>query len=182
MSSTPTQARKINLVRLAHVYYTHKDLANASKFLLDFGLQEIKPDQPETPSPTRTETEIKVIYYHGTSAEPFLYAAESGPENAFGGAAFVVESMEDLEFAARTLPGASPVLDLGREDPGIPGGGFCVTFQYPVDGIPFRLVFGQRMRDVGDEDGEENGLPQLRYNFVCSAFPILFEVEVVLVG
>jgi hypothetical protein len=169
MSSTSTQARKINLVRLAHVYYTHKDLTSASKFLLDFGLQEIEPEGPEIPSLTAKKNEKKVIYYHGTNAEPFLYAAESGPENAFGGAAFVVESMEDLEFAARTLPGASPVMDLGKEDPGVPGGGFCVTFQDTVDGIPFRLVFGQTMRSGKDDEGE--GLPQLRYNFVCSSFP-----------
>jgi hypothetical protein len=167
MSTTPTQSRKINLVRLAHVYYTHKDLTSASKFLLDFGLQEVKQAHH---AQNGSQDDKKVIYYHGTSAEPFLYATESGPENAFGGAAFVVESMEDLEFAARTLPGASPVLDLGKEDPSVPGGGFYVTFQDPVDGIPFRLVFGQIMRDIGDGDGiGGNGLPQLRYNFVCSS-------------
>ncbi|KAL3450789.1 cytochrome P450 [Aspergillus insuetus] len=161
MSSTPP--RKINLVRLARVYYTHKDLLSAKKFLLDFGLQEVK--QPHH-AQDGSQDHKKVIYYHGTSAEPFLYAAESGPENAFGGAAFVVESMEDLEYAARTLPGASPVLDLAREDPGIPGGGFCVRFEDPVDGIPFRLVFGQTMRDGGENgQGKGEGLPQLKYNF-----------------
>ncbi|KAL2862702.1 cytochrome P450 [Aspergillus lucknowensis] len=159
----PSPDRNIKLVRLAHVYYTHKDLDKAAQFMEDFGLQEVDQQKPllgATDNPTR-----RTIYYHGTSAEPFVDYAQSGDEDAFGGAAFVVESLDDLEFASRTLPNASPVVDVGKENPEVPGGGFCVTFTDPVDGIPFRLVFEQEMKREGEGEVEAERLPQLRYNY-----------------
>ena len=41
MAST-TEHRQIRLVRLAHVYYTHKDITKATQFLDDFGFQKAK--------------------------------------------------------------------------------------------------------------------------------------------
>lgn len=134
---------KINLVRIAHVYYTHKDIQKAREFLLDFGLTECK----------RTE---KRTYYRGYSHEPFVYCAQEGPENEFGGAAFVVESDRDLELAQQTLPGASKIYELVDA----PGGGKCVTFYDPVDRFPFHLVYGQTPLD-----GEQL-LPEIQFNFV----------------
>lgn len=134
---------KIKLRRIAHVYYTHKDIESAHQFLLDFGFQKCHRSGPKT-------------YYRGYSKEPFVYCAQAGTEDSFGGAAFVVDSEEDLEVATQTLPGASKIYEL--ED--APGGGRCVTFHDPVDGFPFHLVYGQKPVD------EETLLPELQFNFV----------------
>ncbi|CAH0051949.1 unnamed protein product, partial [Clonostachys solani] len=135
--------RKIKLVRAAHVYYTHKNIQKAHQFLQDFGFQEVKRSGNKT-------------YYRGTGSEPFIYCAVEGSENAFEGAAFAVESLEDLEYAAKTLPNATPVLQLLDQ----PGGGFRVTFTDPIDGFPFHLVHGQTSVEPGD-----SGLLQRRFNF-----------------
>lgn len=143
MSSTVE--RKINLARIAHVYYTHKDIDAARKFLEDFGMTECKRIGKKT-------------YYRGYSREPFVYCAIEGDEPSFGGAAFVVETLEDLELAARTIPGASEIYELTDA----PGGGKCVTFHDPVDKFPFHLVYGQAQRE------DEIVLPQLEFNFVTT--------------
>ena len=66
-----------------------------------------------------------------------MYCPEKSDEDAFGGVAFQVESETDLEYASKTLPGASEVYELADA----PGGGRCVTFKDPVDGFPFHLMF-----------------------------------------
>ncbi|KAH6999321.1 oxidoreductase [Ilyonectria destructans] len=121
-----SQTRRINLVRIAHVYYTHSDISNARQFLLDFGFK--KSDQVGNKT-----------FYRGTGTEPFLYCATKGNESIFGGAAYVVERIEDLHYAAQTLPDATPV----HEMKDTPGGGFRVTFLDPIDKFPFHLVYGQ---------------------------------------
>jgi hypothetical protein len=135
--------QKINLKRLAHVYYTHENLAEAHKFLLDFGFSVVKSTDNE-------------IYYRGYGTEPFVYCAAKGTENKFGGAAFVVDSMEDLELAT-SLPGATPI-----HDSDAPGGGKRVTFIEPVDGCPWHLVFGQEPVEMTET------FPELAYNFPVS--------------
>lgn len=134
---------QIRLVRIAHMYYTHKDIDKARQFLDDFGLHETKRVGNAT-------------YYCGTGPDPFVYCAREGNQDEFGGATFVVESMDDLELASRTLSSATPVYQLTDA----PGGGSCVTFQDPVDGFPFHLVFGQAA-------DSETAFPQLKYNYVC---------------
>ena len=133
--------KKINLVRIAHVRYTHEDLDNARQFMLDFGLT-VAEDRGDT------------VFYKGYGTEPFVYCATKGDENAFGGAAFVVESMEDLQLASESIPGATKVQVLDT-----PGGGHTVTFHDPVDGFPFHLVYGQEAAPVSKH------LPELEYNF-----------------
>lgn len=128
-------------MRIAHVYYNHTDLQKAHQFMLDFGLQ------------VADQTDDR-IYYKGLSAEPFVYCAAKGNENSFGGAAFVVESMDDLELASRILPKATGIHDVDA-----PGRGKRVTFYDPVDGFPFHLVFGQTPKDVSPRPAE------LDYNF-----------------
>lgn len=142
-----TDHRQIRLVRLAHIYYNHKDITKASRFLNDFGFQEFKT----------SDKDKKIIYYRGTGPEPFVYCAREGDVDEFGGAAFVVGSREDLDYASQTLPEASEVYELVEA----PGGGLCVTFKDPVDGFPFHLVYGQDLAD------ETRALPQLKYNYVC---------------
>lgn len=138
--------KQIKLVRLAHVYYTHADIDKAVQFLYDFGFRKVKQVG-------------KDLYFRGTGPEPFVYCAREGEVSEFGGAAFVVESMEDLEYASRTLPDASQVYRLDDA----PGGGFGVTFRDPVDKFPFHLVYGQ----TSSED--TGAFKQLQYNFVCLA-------------
>lgn len=139
--------RQIRLQRIAHVYYTHKDVDQATQFLEDFGFQRVSEVGGTT-------------YFRGTSTEPFVYCVRRGDQNRFDGAAFVVESEEDLELASRTLPGASEILTLNDA----PGGGHCVTFRDPVDGFPFHLVHGQTSRRNPEV------FPQLKFNYVSDVF------------
>lgn len=88
-SETNASIRKIRLVRIAHVFYTHKAIDDARQFLDDFGFQELSRVGKNT-------------YYHGYGSEPFTYCAIEGSEDKFRGAAFVVKIREDLEFASRT--------------------------------------------------------------------------------
>ncbi|BAE54543.1 unnamed protein product [Aspergillus oryzae RIB40] len=143
MTASSNESR-INLTRIAHVFYTHREIDKAHHFLLDFGFREVK----------RVGNDI---YYRGTSSEPFVYCARQGDQDGFGGAAFVVESESDL-FAATKLPGATGIYDLGNA----PGGGRCVTFHDPIDKFPFHLVYGQ------EAHADEKVLPQLDYNFLFS--------------
>ncbi|KAL1858564.1 hypothetical protein Plec18170_002764 [Paecilomyces lecythidis] len=141
-SVTSSTNRQIRLVRLAHVYYTHVNIDEATQFLKDFGFRPVSEDKD-------------AVYFAGTGSEPFVYCARKGPVNEFGGAAFVVESKEDLEYASQTLPGATEVYKLDN----LPGGGFGVTFKDPIDSFPFHLVYGQELRS------ETTSLPLLKYNF-----------------
>ena len=145
-------AQKIKLVRPAHVYYTHKDLEKEHAFLLDFGFAE-----------TQRTSDSKKIYYRGYGPEPFVYCATAGDSNEFGGVAFIVESENDLKLASETIPGASDIYDSDA-----PGGGKGVTFKDPVDGFPFHLIWGQKMREEKLEgDKLPNGNPlELRFNYV----------------
>lgn len=138
---SPAAPPKISLKRLAHVYYTHENLPRAHTFLLDFGFSVVQQSEDK-------------IYYRGYGTEPFLYCAQSGPENEFGGAAWVVDSMEDLQLAVDTLPNATPIRDLDE-----PGGGKVVTFREPVDNCPCHLVYGQQPVEMTET------FPELEYNF-----------------
>jgi len=148
-----TPDKKIILTRPAHVYYKHVDLDKANEFLLDFGLVQEK----------RLGNKI---YYRGYGPDPFVYCAEKGDEDAFGGVGFVVESETDLELASSTLPDASEIYELLDA----PGGGRCVSFKDPFDGFPFHLVFGQTSREGRNVEVNEAELPngnpvQLKFNF-----------------
>ncbi len=136
-----SQEPKIKLVRIAHVCYIHSDMDTAHKFMSDFGLKvaERRDDR---------------VFYKGYGRDPFVYCAIKGSEKSFAGAAFVVESLGDLERASKTLPKAS-----GIEALDAPGGGKRVTFYDPVDGFPFHLVYGQDEAQPGKDYAE------LDYNY-----------------
>lgn len=144
--SPSTTPQKINLKRIAHVYYTYKDLEKAQKFLLDFGF-----------SVTQKSSDGNKIYLRGYGTEPFLVCASKGPENVFGGAAWVVDSMDDLKLASETLPNATSILDSEA-----PGGGKIVTFYDTIDHFPFHLVYGQTPVEMTET------FPELQYNFPTS--------------
>ncbi|OCK79785.1 Glyoxalase/Bleomycin resistance protein/Dihydroxybiphenyl dioxygenase [Lepidopterella palustris CBS 459.81] len=129
---------KIKLLRLAHVYYKHKNIEDAQKFLLDFGFLETKRIGDK-------------IYYRGYGTEPFVYVAEKGDQDEFGGAGLVVESLSDLELATKLIPSASEIYELDA-----PGGGKCVTIKDPVDGWPMHLVYGQTPVEWAKEYGYLN--------------------------
>jgi hypothetical protein len=95
------------------------------------------------------------IYYKGYGKEPFVYCAIAGPSNSFGGAAFAVDSLSDLELASKTLPNATQIHNIDG-----PGGGQRVTFTDPVDNFPFHLVFNQTLLAAPQKD-----LPELDYNY-----------------
>jgi len=134
------EKQKISLKRIAHVYYTHRDLEAAHKFLLDFGFSVV----------TKTDSQI---YYRGYGTEPFVYCATKGEEDAFGGTGWVVDSLEDLELATK-LPNATPI-----HDSDTPGGGKRVTFYDEIDKFPFHLVYGQSSVEIAET------FPELAYNF-----------------
>ena len=136
--------RKIQLVRIAHVYYKHKDIDAARAFYDDFGFFE-------------TQRVGNRTFYRGYGTEPFVLCAEEGDRDEFLGPGFVVESLEDLEHASKTLPDATGIYELDN----VPGGGKCVTFKDPVDGWPFHLVYGQE--SVAEEPPE---FPDLKINYV----------------
>ena len=142
-----TPLKKISMVRIAHVYYKHKNIDEAKRFAEDFGFAQ-------------TSEVGKKTYFRGYGTEPFVLCLEASNEDEFGGAAFVVESMEDLMQAAKTLPNECKATDI-YDLTDAPGGGKCVTFYDPVDKFPFHLVYGQSPVEARDVD-----FPIVRFNFV----------------
>lgn len=124
--------KKISLKRIAHTYYKHKDLAAAKQFALDFGFFPLESTDGR-------------LFFRGYGTEPFTLCLEQGDANEFMGAGFVVDSMEDLELAAKTLPHATEIYDLKT-----PGGGKAVTWKDPYDGFPWHLVYGQEAVELID--------------------------------
>ncbi len=151
MAPSKDPIRKIRLNRVSHVYYTHisTSISKQKQFLTDFGFFECS-----------TSTEGKT-FYSGYGDDPWVYCLTAGTENKFGGAGFVVESLEDLEYASETLPGATEIYELKDA----PGGGKCVTFYDPVDGWPMHLVWGQEKRKAALDNDPR--FPTLDFNYVC---------------
>jgi hypothetical protein len=140
---------KIRLVRIAHVWYEHKDIESAKRFAVDFGFVE-------------TAQSGKTTFFRGYGTEPFVLALTASDKDAFGGAAFVVESEEELVKATKILPPECKATEV-HEMKDVPGGGKRVTFYDPVDGFPFHLVHGQELVAL-----EDPGFPLLKFNYVSS--------------
>lgn len=134
-----SETEKVNLLRIAHVYYTHAGFARQHQFLQDFGFTEVSRLNVGKPN--------EKIYYRGYGTEPFVYCSTKGEEDAFGGAAFVVEERKDLELATRVIPTASEIWNMKDA----PGGGECVTVKDPVDGFLVHLVYGQVQRKLVEQ-------------------------------
>ena len=147
--------RKIPLVRIAHVWYKHENIDAAKQFAVDFGF-------------TETAQMGKTTFFRGYGTEPFVLALEASDRNEFGGAAFVVESEDDLVHASRTLPKECRATEV-HEMKDVPGGGKRVTFYDPVDGFPFHLVHGQTLVEM-----EDPGFPVLKFNYVSNFFFFFF--------
>lgn len=141
--------KKIQFSRISHVYYKYKpeDVDAARNFMQDFGFFEAKKEGSKT-------------YFRGYGVEPFVLCVEASDETKFGGAAFAVDTLEELERASKILPKEAKATDV-YDLKDVPGGGKAVTFYDPVDGFPFHIVWGQQMAEPLSLE-----LPEVKPNFV----------------
>lgn len=145
---------KIQLSRIVHVYYKYAaaEIDAARTFLDDFGFFHAKTVGNRT-------------YYRGYGTEPFVLCAEVADKTEFGGAAFAVDTEEELERARTILPKEAKVSEV-YDLKDAPGGGKAVTFYEPVDGFPFHLVWGQeKVAPLSLELSEPK--PNLVSSFAC---------------
>src|SRR5665213_968584 len=107
----------IRILKTAFVIYYHQDFEKARTFLLDFGF-DIAQEKPGE------------VFFKGYGVEPFVYVAReaaNGGSSHFGGAAYVVESRDELDRALK-IPGASGLKKLDD----FPGEGEMVTLTDPA--------------------------------------------------
>lgn len=129
---------RIQLLKTAFVVYYHADLDKAKKFLLDFGV-DVAFERPG-----------EEIFFKGYGTEPYIYVARKGPQRSvFGGAAYVVESRNELEKAHKSFGASAP-----QKLDNAPGGGKQVTMTDPM-GHFVHLVWGW-------EEKEETQPPNLQ--------------------
>ncbi|KAL5365926.1 Glyoxalase/Bleomycin resistance protein/Dihydroxybiphenyl dioxygenase [Aspergillus floccosus] len=136
-SSIPTvrnDPSKVQLSRIAHVYFDHHDLDTFARFAKDFGFIE-------------AERRGTTIYYRGYGRDPYIYVASqsSTSKSRFKGAAFIAKDQENFDKAAK-LPGA-----IRKTLDDAPGGGEMITFARP-NGTFLHVVYGQAEREI---DGEK---------------------------
>ncbi|KAJ5697357.1 hypothetical protein N7488_011041 [Penicillium malachiteum] len=144
---------KVQLSRIAHVYFDHHDLEAFAKFAKDFGFVE-------------AEQKGKTIYFRGYGKDPYIYVAcqSSKSKSQFKGAAFIAKDRENFEKAAK-LPGAiCKTLDEA------PGGGEM------TNGTFLHVIYGQAEREIrkGQFQRYHEG-PALihklgHYSYVCKEF------------
>lgn len=120
---------RVRLLKTAYVIYNHANLAEARQFLLDFGLS-IASERPG-----------KEIFFEGYGTEPYVYVARQADSGSFfGGAAYAVESREELEKAHRQY-GVTSIQPVNG-----PGGGEQVTLTDPL-GNPVHLIWGWQEKE-----------------------------------
>lgn len=136
---------RIRLVRTAFVTYYHADINKASKFLLDFGFEVAE---------RRGDDEI---FFKGYGPDPYCYVARRSEDGQprFGGAAYLVESADELVKAARIV-GATQIQKLNA-----PGGGSVVTVTDPF-GHQVHLVHGIAEKEPKTDS---QGLQKLVVNY-----------------
>ncbi|KAE8372126.1 Glyoxalase/Bleomycin resistance protein/Dihydroxybiphenyl dioxygenase [Aspergillus bertholletiae] len=134
--STTTDSR-VRLLKTAFVVYYHVDLAQAKRFLLDFGLT------------IALEHSGKEIFFQGYGTEPYVYIArQAQSDSTFGGAAYVVESRQELETAHQMF-GGSAIEPLDG-----PGGGEQVALTDPL-GNPVYLIWGWQEKEAPQPEMEK---------------------------
>lgn len=110
----------LKLKALHHVRFQVTDLDATERFATDFGLSLAARDG-------------NTIYMRGAGSDAYSYVAETGPQNSFGGIAFVVESAAELVRAVDDY-GATPIRELKS-----PGGGLMTTLTDP-EGLQWHLI------------------------------------------
>lgn len=123
-------ASRVRLLKTAFVVYYHTDLDKAKQFLLDFGLN------------VAFERTGQEIFFEGYGTEPYIYVARKGEASSFGGAAYVVDSYEEL-VKAREIPRAS---DIVSQDENL-GGGEQVSLTDPF-GHQVHLIWGWQEKSM----------------------------------
>lgn len=125
---TPHPARHpsptVKAVALAYLIFERPDLAEAERFLGDFGLQT-------------SARSADRLYLRGTAAAPYCYRVHLGARARFIGAGFSVALRDDLEKLA-ALPCASAITEAQG-----PGGGSCVALTDP-SGFVVEVLHGQQ--------------------------------------
>lgn len=111
-----------------YVRFSAPDLDLMEQFVRDFGLVVVHRDDD-------------VLYSRGLEGSPFLHVVHRGPAK-FLGFAFELDSEADLQKLADSVPGCSPVHDIGGIE-GEMGGGKRVHFVEPLSGFVFEAVHGQ---------------------------------------
>lgn len=141
----PESEPRVRILKTSFVIYEHADFEKARQFLHNFGLSEVEHKNGN-------ENEI---FFKGYGPDPFVYIARRSTtgKSTFGGAAYLVESQQELEKATK-IAGASQITPLDA-----PGGGEMVTLKDP-SGHPVHLIFGQESKPV-----EEMNLQELVINF-----------------
>jgi len=121
---------KVQLERLSHVYFEHTDLKQFAAFAIDFGFVE-QARNGDT------------IYFRGYGVSPYCYVATKSKNGKarFLGAAFVAQSQEEFDKAAK-IDGAV-MKDLNEA----PGGGKMITFARSDDTF-MHVVYGQEERKI----------------------------------
>lgn len=116
---------KVQLARPSHIYVDHPDLDNFCKFAADFGFIEA----------SRTKD---CVYFRGYGKDPYCYVATRSKDGKprFRGAAFVAQSQEDFDKAAKMEGARRGSIAY------TPGGGDIITFNR-TDDTYFHVVFGQ---------------------------------------
>ena len=140
----PISDPRIRLIKTAFVVYYHSDLAEAHRFLLDFGLAVVEDYKS-----------AHEVFYKGYGVDAYCYVARLSRDGTsrFDGAGYVVESRDELEKASR-VEGATAITKLNG-----PGGGEIVTLTDPV-GFLVHLIHGQQERS-----GDSLDLEKLTVNF-----------------
>ncbi|QYE37112.1 VOC family protein (plasmid) [Polymorphobacter sp. PAMC 29334] len=113
----------VNVLGPAYVQYQHPSLAEAERFLSDFGF-------------TACGGTGATRYFRGVEAGGYCYVAHEGPREFIAGG-FEVVDVDALIGASRTIIGASPVRPLSG-----PGGGSYVELRDP-DGFRIDLIAGR---------------------------------------
>lgn len=126
--ATPQPARHpqptVKARALAHLIFERPDLAQAERFLSDFGL-------------TVAQRDADCLYLRGTDSAPYCYRVQQAQQARFVGFGLALASREDLLRLAR-VPGASAI-----ESMATPGGGERVRLRDP-SGFLVEALHGQQ--------------------------------------
>jgi hypothetical protein len=125
--SEPSATFNMNHMLPVTLDSNNDDLEKAQTFFLDFGMKVAEEGLGEE------------IFFKGYGTEPFIYLAKKAPSDSgssFGGAAYVVQSREELQ-RAEAVEGVTRISSLQA-----PGGGEILTLTDPA-GHQVHLMHGQ---------------------------------------
>lgn len=130
LHSITNSSNKVQLLRIAHTYQKHPNLAKWEEFARDFGFVE-------------AERQGDKVYYRGFGKDPYCVVASTSErgKKEFDGVAFVAKTVEDFE-KAKKIAGAK-LVDISHA----PGGGQMVSIPTPTNNY-IHVIWGQKERDT----------------------------------